>query len=71
MEEATQGRAASVRIGVGSVPVKDRLGQKGRVKRQSSRGNEPKKNAASIGALRRIEQKNEGDAASRQRLELR
>ncbi len=32
MEEATQGRAASVRIGAGSVPVKDRLEHKGREK---------------------------------------
>jgi hypothetical protein len=35
MEEAAQGRAAGVRIGVGSVPVKDRLEQKGRGKRKN------------------------------------
>jgi hypothetical protein len=57
MEEAAQGRAAGVRIGAGSVPVKDRFQQKGRAKRQSSRNVESKKNAASEGALRRVEQK--------------
>jgi hypothetical protein len=57
MEEAAQGRAASVRIGAGSVPVKDRFKQKGRAKRQNECSGEPKKNAASEGALRRVEQK--------------
>lgn len=55
MEEAAQGRAAGVRIGAGSVPVKDRYQQKGREKRQNECDGEPKKNAASVGALRRIE----------------
>lgn len=57
MESAAQGRAASVRIGAGSVPVKDRLEQKGRGKRKNECGGEPKKNAASAGALRRVEKK--------------
>ncbi|EMM5786645.1 TPA: hypothetical protein NII00_004701 [Pseudomonas aeruginosa] len=64
MESAAQGRAAGVRFGAGSVPVKDRFQQKSRAKRQSSRGVEPKKNAASASALRRVERKNEGDAAT-------
>jgi hypothetical protein len=54
MEEAAQGRAASVRIGAGSVPVKDRFKQKGRAKRQNGCSGEPKKNAASESALRRV-----------------
>lgn len=70
MERAAQRRAAGVRIGAGSVPVKDRFQQKGRAKRQNECDGEPKKNAASEGALRRVEQKNEGDAANRQRSEL-
>lgn len=57
MESAAQGRAAGVRIGVGSVPVKVRDWQKGRKKGNNECGGEPKKNAASVGALRRIEQK--------------
>ncbi len=57
MESAAQGRAASVRIGAGSVPVKDRLEQKGRGKRKNECGGEPKKNAARAGALRRVEKK--------------
>ncbi len=57
MERAAQRRAAGVRIGAGSVPVKDRFQQKGRAKRQNECDGEPKKNAASAGALRRIEQK--------------
>ena len=57
MEEAAQRRAAGVRIGAGSVPVKDRLEQKGRGKRKNECGGEPKKNAASAGALRRVEKK--------------
>lgn len=36
MEEAAQRRAASVRIGAGSVPVKDRFQQKGRAKDRMS-----------------------------------
>ena len=70
MGKAAQGRAAGVRIGAGSVPVKDRFQQKGRAKRQNSCCVKQKKNAASDGALRRVEQKTEGDAASRQRSEL-
>ena len=43
MEIAAQGRAAGVRIGAGSVPVKDRFQQKGRAKRQmSARANQIK-----------------------------
>ncbi|QHS10737.1 hypothetical protein [Sinimarinibacterium sp. NLF-5-8] len=57
MKIAAQGRAAGVRIGAGSVPVKDRFKQKGRAKGQNSCGVESKKNAASDGALRRVEQK--------------
>ncbi|WP_213381194.1 hypothetical protein [Enterobacter cloacae] len=45
------------------MPVKDRFEQKGRAKRQNSRGVEPKKNAARDSALRRVEQKIEADAA--------
>ena len=70
MEGAAQGRAASVRIGAGSVPVKDRLQKNGRAKRQNDCDSAPKKNAASAGALRRVEQKNEGKAASRRQSEL-
>jgi len=55
MESAAQGRAASVRIGAGSVLVKDRFKQKGRAKRQNECSGRPKKNAASEGALRRVE----------------
>ncbi|WP_298433448.1 hypothetical protein [Ottowia sp.] len=70
MEEAAQGRAAGVRIGAGSVPVKDRFGQKRRVERKNWRSVAPKKNAASKSALRRVEQENSSDAASRQCSEL-
>ncbi len=59
MERAAQRRAAGVRIGAGSVPVKDRFEQKSRAKRQNKCDDEPKKNAASEGALRRVEQKRE------------
>jgi hypothetical protein len=58
MEKAAQGRAAGIRIGAASVPVKDRLGLKGRAKRMNERGGETKKNAASAGALRRVGQRN-------------
>ena len=57
MERAAQRRAAGVRIGAGPVPVKDRFRQKGRAKRQNECDGEPKKNAASAGALRRVEKK--------------
>lgn len=70
MEEAAQGRAASVRIGAGSVLVKVRLGHKSREKRQNARRVAPTKNAANAGALRRVGQNNEGNAASRQYSEL-
>jgi hypothetical protein len=55
MEEAARGRAAGVRIGAGSVPVKDRFEQKSRAKRQNERSGKPKKSAASDSALRRVE----------------
>jgi|GWRWMinimDraft_11_1066019.scaffolds.fasta_scaffold01187_2 hypothetical protein len=57
MERAAQRRAAGVRIGAGSVPVKDRFQKKGRAKRQNECDGEPKKNAASASALRRVEKK--------------
>jgi hypothetical protein len=52
MEEAAKGRAAGVRIGVGSVPVKDRFRQKGRAKRLNECGSAPKKAAVSASTLR-------------------
>src|SRR3546814_9293749 len=70
MESAALGRAASVRIGAESVPVKVRFKHKSRKKRKNERGGAPKKNAASAGALRRVEQKNKGDAAICQQSEL-
>lgn len=70
MEEAARGRATGVRVGAGSVLVKDRFQQKGRAKRQNECDGEPKKSAASKVALRRVEQKNEGDAAGRHQSEL-
>lgn len=65
MEIAAQGRAAGVRFGVESVPVKDLVEQKSREKRKNECSGESKKNAAGEGALRRAEQKNEGDAVNR------
>jgi hypothetical protein len=56
MERAAQGRAAGVRIGAGSVPVKDRFSRKVEQKDRIAAA-KPKKNAASEGALRRVEQK--------------
>ena len=70
MERAAQRRAAGVRIGAGSVPVKDRFEQKGRAKRKNECSVEPKKNAASDSALRRAEQKVKGDAANIKQSEL-
>ena len=70
MERAAQGRAAGVRIGAGSVPVKDRFKQNGRAERQSSRDVKSKKSATSAGALRRSEQKDEGGATKCQRSKL-
>src|SRR5690606_17268853 len=70
MKSATQGRAAGVRFGAGSVPVKDRFKQKGRAKRQNECDGDSNKNAASAGALRRVERKNEDDAATGQQSEL-
>ena len=70
MEIATQERAAGVRIGAGSVPVKDRFKQNGRAERQSSRDVKSKKSTTSAGALRRSEQKDEGGATKCQRSKL-
>ncbi len=60
-----------MRISAGSVPVKDRYREKGRVIGKNSRCIEPKKNAASEGALRRVERENEVFVAERPRSELR
>lgn len=57
MGMAAQERAAGVRIGGGSVPVKDRFEQKGRAKIQNECSVETKKNAASDSALRRFGKK--------------
>ncbi|MDE2269478.1 MAG: hypothetical protein KGL33_10765 [Betaproteobacteria bacterium] len=54
MEEAAQVRATSVRIGVGSVPVKDRYRKQGDEKSIVSGCEEPSKNAAGVSALRRV-----------------
>ncbi|MCR4158384.1 hypothetical protein [Kerstersia gyiorum] len=54
MESAAQARAAGVRIGAGSVPVKDRYREKSREKGMNSYKGKRNKNAASEGALRRI-----------------
>ncbi|WP_167731898.1 hypothetical protein [Kerstersia gyiorum] len=54
MENAAQMRAAGVRIGAASVPVKDRYRNKYREKGMNSRRGKRNKNAASEGALRRI-----------------
>ncbi|HAS1000513.1 TPA: hypothetical protein I3768_000446 [Enterobacter cloacae] len=59
MENAAQRRAAGVRIGAGSVPVKDRYRQQGDAKSMVSCSNEPSKNAAGVSALRRVEKENE------------
>lgn len=59
MESAAQERAAGVRIGAGSVPVKDCYQNEDDAKNIDSSKDEDSKNAASKGALRRGEQKNE------------
>ena len=59
MENAAQRRAAGVRIGAGSVPVKDRYRQQGDVKSMVSYGDETSKNAAGLSALRRVEKENQ------------
>lgn len=56
MENAAQTRAAGVRIGAESVPVKDRYREKGRENGMNSRRRKRNKNAASEGALRRNRQ---------------
>ncbi|MCL6379390.1 hypothetical protein EXT57_18770 [Pectobacterium brasiliense] len=55
MENAAQRRAAGVRIGAGSVPVKDRYRQQGDAKSMVSCRDETSKNASGVGALRRDE----------------
>ncbi|HDS1771961.1 MULTISPECIES: hypothetical protein [Pseudomonadota] len=59
MENAAQRRAAGVRIGAGSVLVKDRYRQQGDAKNMVSCRDETSKNAAGVGALRRVEKENE------------
>ncbi|WP_139153998.1 MULTISPECIES: hypothetical protein [Pseudomonadota] len=59
MENAAQRRAAGVRIGAGSVPVKDRYRQQGDVKSMVSCRDEISKNAAGLSALRRVEKENQ------------
>lgn len=56
MENAAQARAAGVRIGAGSVPVKDRYREKGREKGMNSYRGKRNQNAASEGAFRRNRQ---------------
>jgi hypothetical protein len=51
--KAAQQRAAGVRIGAGSVPVKDRYQNEDDAKNIDSSKDEDSKNAASKGALRR------------------
>ncbi|WP_156523214.1 hypothetical protein [Bordetella ansorpii] len=55
MENAAQRRAAGVRIGAGSVPVKDCYRQQGDAKSMVSCRDKANKNAAGMSALRRIE----------------
>ena len=59
MEEAARGRAAGVRIGAGSMPVKDRYQNEDDAKSIDSGKDEDSKTAASKGALQRGEQKSE------------
>lgn len=59
MENAAQRRVAGVRIGAGSVPVKDRYRQQGDAKSMVSCRGETSKNAAGVGALRRVEKENQ------------
>ncbi|HAT1587277.1 TPA: hypothetical protein I8Y00_003656 [Citrobacter farmeri] len=58
MENAAQRRAAGVRIGAGSVPVKDRYRQQGDAENIASCRDEANKNAAGASALRRVEKEN-------------
>ncbi|WP_194524056.1 hypothetical protein [Klebsiella pneumoniae] len=59
MENAAQRRAAGVRIGAGSVPVKDRYRQQDDAKSMVSCRDEASKNAAGVSALRRVEKENQ------------
>jgi hypothetical protein len=59
VENAAQRSAAGVRIGAGSMPVKDRYRQQGDAKSIVSCSNEPSKNAAGVSALRRVEKENQ------------
>lgn len=52
-------RVVGVRIGAGSVPVKDCYRQQGDAKSMVSCSDETSKNAAGMGALRRVEKENE------------
>ncbi|EMT5437594.1 TPA: hypothetical protein ACOENG_001054 [Stenotrophomonas maltophilia] len=54
MENAARRRAADVRIGVGSVPVKDRYRQQGDAESMVSCRDKANKNAAGMSALRRV-----------------
>ncbi|NNJ17826.1 hypothetical protein CSV86_022915 [Pseudomonas putida CSV86] len=60
MENAAQRRAAGVRIGAGSVPVKDRYRQQGDAKSMVSCRGETSKNAAGVSARRRVEKEKIG-----------
>lgn len=70
MENAAQRRAAGVRIGAGSVPVKDRYRQQGDAKSMVSCRKETSKNAAGVSALRRVEKEKQElrQAANSQKL---
>ncbi|EMV7406690.1 MULTISPECIES: hypothetical protein [Pseudomonadota] len=59
MENAAQRRAAGVRIGAGSVPVKDCYRQQGDEENIASCRDEANKNAAGLIALRRVEKENQ------------
>lgn len=59
MENAAQRRAAGIRIGAGSVPVKDCYRKQGDVKGIVSCKEETRKNTAGMSALRRVEQENQ------------
>ena len=59
MENAAQRRAAGVRIGAGSVPVKDRYRQQGDAKSMVSCKDETRKNTAGVSALRRVGKENQ------------
>lgn len=59
MENAAQRRATGVRIGAGSVPVKDRYRQQDDAKSMVSCRDKTSKNAAGLSALRRVEKENQ------------